>query len=498
MKRLLRGLAALLFISFLSSATPTGVTAADQSLTHRRFVIYYGWYFDEHGILQNVVSSILAAKPDLVISPYHTSDGQVNIRPDVMNTFHSNGIKVIAYVATGDAKRDVNSVLGEIKSALSAGADGVMLDEVSLMQTDDQYSYYKQIYNFVKQQGGSDKLVIANPGSVLVGERVMQVSDIVSFEHQWRFASSLDWFSKYPPSRYMGISSNDVLNAMGYRVASDVASRDTIEAWNDGIGYHYSTDTYTALPPWFGSYQQSLVDYSSSFANTHKVSVRTYDDSGQEISGLWIEVKKGNSVIMTGFSPAAFNLPDGIFEIGASSYQAFEFSKWSDGMTQQYRSVDVSLDLELGAVYRTQSHLVTIESHDLSANPIRGMFVRVSNGATTVAQGFTPYQVKLQPGTYDFTALGYKFYQFAGWDSQSQASSGSGGSLTLNVSNDTLVEARYDNQLVGKLGTAVFKQQCFDNGYSAAVADALQQGGPVAGTLELYMQKSAALAACAG
>jgi hypothetical protein len=52
----------------------------------------------------------------------------------------------------------------------------------------------------------------------------------------------------------MGIASNDIANVMGYSVDVEAAVSDTIEAWQIDIGYHFSTNTYTTLAPWYESY----------------------------------------------------------------------------------------------------------------------------------------------------------------------------------------------------------------------------------------------------
>ena len=49
----------------------------------------------------------------------------------------------------------------------------------------------------------------------------------------------------------MGVSSNEYC---GQCVSEQNAAANTAGAWNNGIGYHYSTDKYIDLPPWFGSY----------------------------------------------------------------------------------------------------------------------------------------------------------------------------------------------------------------------------------------------------
>jgi len=263
----LKAFLSTIFLPFLSSSSVLAAPAQGTT-THRKFVIYYGWYSDDKGKLGHEIERIVAAKPEFVISPFHTSIGQVNLRSEVIEKFHENGVKVLVYVATGQGRRELEGVLGEIKTGLDSGADGVMLDEVAMLHRNWQVDYYKEIYDYTKSFG-SERLVIANPGTIMVNEKVMSVSDIVSFEHQWRLASQLDWFLKYPASRYLGISSNDIRDVMGYKVDEESSARDTIEAWQGRIGYHFSTDTYITLAPWLEKYQKALEGHVVSGADLY-------------------------------------------------------------------------------------------------------------------------------------------------------------------------------------------------------------------------------------
>jgi hypothetical protein len=467
----------MIFLSFLSSSTV--IAAPEQgTTTYRKFVVYYGWYSDDEGELGQEIERIVAARPEFVISPYHTSTGEVNLRSEVIEKFHENGVKVLVYVATGDGNRQLESVLKEIKTALDSGADGVMLDEVSMLDSNWQVNYYKQIYEYTKSFG-SERLVIANPGSVLVNEKVMSVSDIVSFEHQWRLASQLDWFSKYPATRYMGISSNDINNVMGYKVDEETSARDTIEAWQGGIGYHFSTNTYTTLARWLEEYQQAIEHYAVSGANLNEVQVRTIDTEGNEIKGLWIEVRKNDKVVITGFSPTKFLLPEGLYEVGASNYQSFIFSKWQDGETSSYHKLTVAGTTELVAIYKSELANLRVESYDNLGNSVKGMHVTVSGGGV-MAEGFTPLNLKLPVGLYSVAASSYEYYGFARWDDGSQV-------RQANLAEENKITAYYDNKLADKLGTEIFTS-C--QGYQQQVADSILKSGPIAGLLELQMRKS--------
>jgi hypothetical protein len=473
----LKALLAVVLLSFLSSAglvaaAPESSTAA--AVSYRKFVIYYGWYFDSEGRPGPDIDRIISAKPEYVISPYHTSTGQVNLKPEVMDKFHESGIKVLIYVATGNGWRNLDGALEEMKTGFDNGADGVMLDEVAMLHE--------------KWQVGSEKIVIANPGSILVSESVMSVSDILSFEHQWRLAPHIDWFSKYPATRFMGISSNDIANVMGYRVDGDVAASDTVESWQSGVAYHYSTDKYTDLPPWFGQYQTALDEHAASGSKLHEVSVRTVGMDGKEIKGLWVEVARNGRVVVTGFSPTKFMLPEGgNYQVGAANYQNFIFSRWQDGAESSPRDVSVGGDLELTAVYKNDLANLRVESFDSMGNSIRGLYVSVSRDGAVVSSGQTPLHLQLPADQqYSLQANSSGYFQFARWDDGTNV-------RQVNLTQDSHVAAYYDGAPAGINAYSACSQD-----YQQQVAGSMLEGGPLAGLLELHMRKSLmASAGCA-
>jgi hypothetical protein len=484
----------MIFLSILSSS-PTVIAAASEQgpssstpITYRKYVIYYGSYYTHDGKVGPEIDRIINAKPEFVVSPHHSSTtGEVNLKPEIMKLFHDNNVKVMVYVATGYASRDLGSVFDEIKTAFDSSADGVMLDEVAMLQTQLQVDYYKKIYDYAKSFG-KDKVVIANPGSVLVNEKVMTVSDIVCFEHQWRLAPEIDWFSKYPPTRFIGVSSNDIKNVMGYNVDAAAAVRDTIEAWQSGIGYHYSTDSYILLPSWFEEYQNGLGGYSASGAKLHELTVNTVDSQGKVITGLWIEVKKNDRVVLTSFSPAKFMVPEGNYQVIASDYQNYIFEKWQDGVTTKYHNITVSVPAELSAIYRNELADLRVESFDNLGHTVKGMQISIIRDGNTVATGFTPLYLRLPLGKYTIDASSYNYYQFAGWDNNSNSST---SQRQIDFFQNTKLAAYYNNTIAGKVGEEVFS--CQDDEYKQQVVDQILKGGPLAGALELHMQRSLAI-----
>jgi hypothetical protein len=88
----------MIFLSFLSSPVTVMAAAPEQQAppssspaatgAYRKFVVYYGWYSNGSGELAPEIERIAAAQPEFVISPYHTSDGRVNMSPRVIDRLH--------------------------------------------------------------------------------------------------------------------------------------------------------------------------------------------------------------------------------------------------------------------------------------------------------------------------------------------------------------------------------------------------------------------------
>lgn len=220
------------------------------------YVIYYGHLVDENGSTTEQTARILAAKPELVIVPYSFPDGELNLKPDVHQQFRDAGIKVLTYTWTNYGARDLNAVKADIDSQMASRVEGIFIDEVTNIETDAEHSYYAAIHRHVKSYG-EDKLVVMNPGHFKVTERVMLVSDIVSLEEEWVYHDQIAWKDRYPPSRFMGVSSNEYCT--GCINESNAASK-TAEAWDAGIAYHFATEMYIDLPTWFDSYASKIAE----------------------------------------------------------------------------------------------------------------------------------------------------------------------------------------------------------------------------------------------
>lgn len=115
----------------------------------------------------------------------------------------TKGIRVLGYVATNYGKRDKAKVKSDINKYYAwYGVDGIFLDEAATSCT--KKSYYRDLYFYIKNKGGTAKVVI-NPGGA-TEECFVEASDIiVNFEDAyvnyltWRPSG---WETQYPADRF--------------------------------------------------------------------------------------------------------------------------------------------------------------------------------------------------------------------------------------------------------------------------------------------------------
>jgi hypothetical protein len=219
----------------------------------RTYCIHYGWLCDDAaGEPNEAARRIAAAGVSLVVASFWTEPRtHRNLSPQVLAELRRAGTRVFAYVATRWGDADPGSVRTSALEYLDAGVGGIFLDEAHHFLDASKLVYYREIARLVRDRGGA---VIANPGVARCGADVLSVADYVMFEHAWRDVRSQSrWACDCAPERLMGVSSNEA-GGMGYPVDAARAIADTHEARRLGIGWHTSTDRYTALPDWFEEY----------------------------------------------------------------------------------------------------------------------------------------------------------------------------------------------------------------------------------------------------
>ncbi|MGH9910079.1 MAG: PKD domain-containing protein, partial [Nitrososphaerales archaeon] len=138
------------------------------------------------------------------------------------------------------------------------------------------------------------------------------------------------------------------------------------QSWSDG-----GLATHTISTP------SSATTYTENFSvvtppptTTPTLTVRSQEMNGVTITGYWTVLQQGTTTIATGFTPVTFTLNNGVqYSIGVGNYGTHYFDHWLDtGSTIQPRSISISVNTELTAVYRN-----TAAAASISLNPTSGI-----------------------------------------------------------------------------------------------------------------------------
>ncbi|QID32606.1 spherulation-specific family 4 protein [Pampinifervens florentissimum] len=104
---------------------------------------------------------------------------------NIINTYKASGKRVLGYLKTEYARRNRQGVIADIQRYLDfyPQIEGFFLDEVSNELGD--FEYYRQIYNYVKEQGNF--MVVINPGARVPQEYYSVADKLVAFESNLSF-----------------------------------------------------------------------------------------------------------------------------------------------------------------------------------------------------------------------------------------------------------------------------------------------------------------------
>ncbi|MCL6647483.1 MAG: spherulation-specific family 4 protein [Chloroflexi bacterium] len=222
-------------------------------------VVYYGWLSRPDGTLTPAARRLLAARPELlIVAPVAHQPAFCHLRPELVDQFQAGGSRLFAYVATAYGRRDPHESWQEARRALQLGVDGILLDEVphDLSPVGEQVCH--ELCHRIREAGGQ---VILNTGVAETPESLLELADILMLEHAWRrFALASRWRQRYPPARFLGVSSNEpgARRLLSSRVNLSTALAATRAAMAAGIGWHVATERYIRLPTWFEHYVAAL------------------------------------------------------------------------------------------------------------------------------------------------------------------------------------------------------------------------------------------------
>lgn len=266
--------------------------ANDSQTMSDSFVLYYG-IADSSSLVK-----LIQTHPSFVIM--NTTDGQSN---DAIAELHKNGIKVMGALGIDYNKVSLEKLIRDIDDYIGKyNVDGVFIDQVNPSAD----SYLSRLHDEIKKYG-EDKTVICNPGMTYIKEDLMKYCDILSFEHEWRNAGSLDWFNNYPASRYMGF--NSIAGAVVGGAVGD-PQKNLADAHNMGIQYQYTADNFFTLPGWLYLYGNGETSIPQNIEeNTTNVTMKFSTTDSAASAFVTVKEYATNKTLYAGITPAAVTIP---------------------------------------------------------------------------------------------------------------------------------------------------------------------------------------------
>jgi hypothetical protein len=361
------------------------------------------------------------------------------------------GVIVIGYVSTAYTNRALSAVKSDIdKWASWYDVDGIFFDEQTNWSGKEWY--YTQAGDYAESKGLD--FTVGNPGANSLPSYLDTVDVVLIYE-----SPGLPNLNNY---RSWDSYDNAQLGMIPFGVGSLPTT--WIQNAKQMLGWLYVTNDvlpnpWDSLPSYFDNMVALLDDGSSSGGGSgggggtpqtqqYGLTVRSVDQDGKAINGMWMEVKKDGSTVKTGFTPLSLTLEQGTYTVSAANYKQIIFDHWSDGSQSSSISVNLSGNTELTAHYNNgqapkqppSTTTLTVTSVDLDGKTVTGLWTVIKKDGSTVKTGYTPLTYTAQAGsTYEVSVANYKNYVFDHWESGSKSST---RQVTMNA--DTTLTAYYN------------------------------------------------------
>ncbi len=402
---------------FLHPNVSFGSTSQSSAGLTGMIIPLYGYPGSDWSVVAQAKSANPSVPMIVVVNP---SDGPGwSIDPNFVSgieMLQSAGVVVLGYVPTYYGGMPSSTAMSEIQDYSSMyHVNGIFFDQMSNIPGYEWY--YSSLSNYAKSIGLW--FTVGNAGAQVPESYIGTVDNIVVYENYGLpTLSSLAWLvGGYPKSDF---------SILPY----GVSWLDTSYIWSSSsyVSYLYVTDgtlptPYTSLCSYFESLVSTLaaIDYSA-----QPVTVEALDMSGNPIQGLWTSVQSSGSNVGSGFTPYKFyGSPNAQYQVSVYNYGNYAFDHWSDGTTSNTKTISPTQPTTLVAYFRNVNQFpVTVNSVDLSGNPIYGLWTVVKSGSATVVTGYTPLSFSATSGTqYTISVGNYQNYVFNHWQDWSTSNS---------------------------------------------------------------------------
>lgn len=299
------------------------------------------------------------------------------------------GVIVLGYVSTAYTDRSLDAVKGDIDRWDSLyDVDGIFFDEQTNWAGSE--SYYTQAGDYAESKGLD--FTVGNPGANSIPSYLATVDVVLIYESPGLpNLNNYDSWDSYD---------NGKLGMIPFSVSS--LPTGWLEDATAFIGWVYVTsdslpNPWDSLPSYFDDMAALLDDGSSSGGGgggqepeEHQLTIRSVDQTGKAITGMWMEVKKNGATIRTGFTPLSLTLEEATYTVSAGSYQQIIFDHWQGSSRSSTTSVNLAGDSQITAHYNNGA-----------ATPL-SVTLSASTASVTAGTGIT-FSASIRGGTAPYT-----------------------------------------------------------------------------------------------
>lgn len=300
------------------------------------------------------------------------------------------GVIVIGYVSTAYTNRALSAVKADIDKWNNwYDIDGIFFDEQTNWSGKEWY--YKEASNYAESK--ELDFTVGNPGANSIPSYLDTVDVVLIYE-----SAGLPNLNNYQSwSSY----DNNKLGMIPFGVSS--LPTNWINNAAQLVGWIYVTNDvlpnpWDSLPPYYADMTALLNNGSTGPAPTPSPSVPKYtltiksiDQNGKAIDGMWMEVKKDDATVKTGFTPLSLTLEQATYTVSAANYKQIIFDHWQDGSTSSTISVNLSANTELTAHYNNGAVAVSPLSVLLKADKTSASVGASIGFSATIQGGTAPY-----------------------------------------------------------------------------------------------------------
>ncbi|MHB8566830.1 MAG: hypothetical protein ACYC7D_00745 [Nitrososphaerales archaeon] len=154
------------------------------------------------------------------------------------------------------------------------------------------------------------------------------------------------------------------------------------------------------------------------------LTISAVDSNGNDLNGMYVTLSQNRNMISSDFTPTSFQLNNSqTYTVMAADYGAYTFDHWSDGSTLRAKTLSISSNTALTAVYRSVGDvapqgksILRVTATDSSGKSLSGLYVSVWQDGTLMSASSTPTSVLVNDGTtYQIIVSSYGNYNFDHW-----------------------------------------------------------------------------------